>query len=56
MKNPKRLASPMLTGDVTPKAEAATLVIPISGNNRTLSISLREADSTANAATVGDQE
>ena len=56
MKNPKMLASSMLKGDIIPKAYAATRVIPISGNNRTLSISLTEVDLTANAASAGDQE
>ena len=56
MKNPKMLASSMLTGDMSPKAYAATRVIPISGNNDNLSVSLNEFDLTANADTVGDQE
>ena len=56
MKNPKMLASSMLTGDIMPKAYAATRVIPISGNNNTLRVSLNEFDLAANAATVGDQE
>ncbi len=56
MKNPKTLASSMLKGDMIPKVYAANRAIPISGSNNTLSVSLNAFDSTANAATVGDQE